>query len=123
MKSNVMEEVKRLFKPEFLNRIDEIIVFHMLQREHMKQILDIMLKDLTGRAQKQSGVAIRVSAGAKDYIMDRGYDEKYGARPLRRALQTELEDLLSDAILSGEVKKGDKVTVHLVKNALSLKTE
>ena len=123
MKSNVMEEVKRLFKPEFLNRIDEIIVFHMLQREHMKQILDIMLKDLTGRAQKQSGIAIRVSAGAKDYIMDKGYDEKYGARPLRRALQTELEDLLSDAILSGEVKKGDKVTVHLVKNALSLKTE
>lgn len=123
MKNNVMEEVKRLFKPEFLNRIDEIIVFHMLQRSHMKQILDIMMQDLTKRAETQLGITLKVTPKAKNYIMEKGYDEKYGARPLRRALQTELEDLLSDEILSGKVKKGNKVTVNLEKDALSLNVD
>lgn len=123
MKNNVMEEVKRLFKPEFLNRIDEIIVFHMLQKNHIKQIMDIMLEELTKRAETQLGITVRVTPKAKNFIMEKGYDEKYGARPLRRAMQTELEDRLADGILSGQIKKGNKVTVNLEKNTLSLHVE
>lgn len=123
MKNNVMDEVKRLFKPEFLNRIDEIIVFHMLQKSHMKEILEIMLKDLIKRAKTQLDITLKVTPKAKNYIIEQGYDDKYGARPLRRALQTELEDRLSDAILSGQAKQSTVVTVKYEKDTLSITTE
>lgn len=111
MKERVMEEVKRMFKPEFLNRIDEIIVFHQLTQEHMKKIVDIMLKSICRRTLTQMNVKLTVDDSAKEYLVEKGYDEKYGARPLRRAIQNLLEDGLAEAVLDGEVKAGDEVTV------------
>ena len=88
MKGRVMEEVKRLFKPEFLNRIDEIIVFHQLTKEHMKGIADIMLRGIEKRSKEQLGITLTVNEAAKDLLIDKGYDDKYGARPLRRTIQS-----------------------------------
>lgn len=113
MKSNVMEEVKRLFRPEFLNRIDETIVFHALNEEHMKKIVGLMCKELEERVKKQLGIELIVRDSVKKLIVEKGTDKKYGARPLRRALQNELEDRLAEAILSGEVKAGEEVIVHV----------
>ncbi len=113
MKSNVMEEVKRLFRPEFLNRIDETIVFHALSEEHMKQIVGLMCNELTERVKNQLGIKLIVRDSVKKLIVEKGTDKKYGARPLRRALQNELEDKLAEAILSGEVKAGTEVVVHI----------
>lgn len=113
MKSNVMEEVKRLFRPEFLNRIDETIVFHALNEEHMKKIVGLMCKELEERVKKQLGIALVVRDSVKKLIVEIGTDKKYGARPLRRALQNELEDRLAEAILNGEVKVGEEVIVHV----------
>lgn len=106
-----MEEVKRLFKPEFINRIDEIIVFHPLNKEHMKDIVSIMLKDIMKRTKEQMNISIIVEEDAKEYLIQKGYDEKYGARPLRRTIQNSLEDKLAEEILSGTVKNGDEVVV------------
>lgn len=111
MKDRVMEEVKRLFKPEFINRIDEIIVFHPLNKEHMKDIVYIMLKDIMKRTKEQMNISIIVEEDAKEYLIQKGYDEKYGARPLRRTIQNSLEDKLAEEILSGTVKNGDEVVV------------
>ncbi|MBS5958847.1 ATP-dependent Clp protease ATP-binding subunit [Lacrimispora xylanolytica] len=111
MKDRVMEEVKRLFKPEFINRIDEIIVFHPLNKEHMKDIVSIMLKDIMKRTKEQMNISIIVEEDAKEYLIQKGYDEKYGARPLRRTIQNSLEDKLAEEILSGTVKNGDEVVV------------
>ena len=111
MKDRVMEEVKRLFKPEFINRIDEIIVFHPLNKEHMKDIVSIMLKDIMKRTKEQMNISIIVEEDAKEYLIQKGYDEKYGARPLRRTIQNSLEDKLAEEILSGTVKDGDEVVV------------
>lgn len=111
MKDRVMEEVKRLFKPEFINRIDEIIVFHPLNKEHMKDIVSIMLKDIMKRTIEQMNISLIVEEDAKDYLIQKGYDEKYGARPLRRTIQNSLEDKLAEEILSGAVKNGDEVVV------------
>ena len=111
MKDRVMEEVKRLFKPEFINRIDEIIVFHPLNKEHMKDIVSIMLKDIMKRTIEQMNISLIVEEDAKDYLIQKGYDEKYGARPLRRTIQNSLEDKLAEEILSGTVKNGDEVVV------------
>ncbi|MBQ8804654.1 MAG: ATP-dependent Clp protease ATP-binding subunit [Tyzzerella sp.] len=115
MKSNVMEEVKRLFRPEFLNRIDETIVFHSLTEEHMKKIVGLMCKELVGRAKTQLNINLTIRDSVKQYIVKKGTDKKYGARPLRRAIQTELEDKLAEAILSGEVKAGTNVAVGVSK--------
>ena len=111
MKKGVMEEIKELFKPELLNRIDEIIVFHSLQKENMKQILNIMLNEIYDRAEKQLNIKIKVSGAAKNVIIDESFDKKYGARPLRRKLQTMIEDKLAEEILDGNVKSGDEVNI------------
>ena len=113
MKTNVMEEVKRLFRPEFLNRIDETIVFHALNEEHMKQIVGLMCNELIERVKKQLDIKLIVRDSAKKFIVEKGTDKKYGARPLRRALQNELEDKLAEAILNGDVKSGEEVVVHI----------
>ena len=111
MKGRVMEEVKRLFKPEFLNRIDEIIVFHQLTKEHMKGIADIMLRGIEKRSKEQLGITLTVNEAAKDLLIDKGYDDKYGARPLRRTIQSLLEDQIAEEILDGKLKKGVNVEV------------
>ena len=113
MKSNVMEEVKRLFRPEFLNRIDETIVFHALNEEHMKKIVGLMCNELIERVENQLGIKLIVRDSVKKFIVEKGTDKKYGARPLRRALQNELEDKLAEAILNGEVKAGTEVVVRI----------
>lgn len=111
MKGRVMEEVKRLFKPEFLNRIDEIIVFHQLTKEHMKGIADIMLRGIEKHSKEQLGITLTVNEAAKDLLIDKGYDDKYGARPLRRTIQSLLEDKMAEEILDGKLKKGVNVEV------------
>ena len=118
MKASVMEEVRRMFKPEFLNRIDEIIVFHALNKEQMKQIVTLLFKELSARCQEQMGITLKVQGSVKAHIVDSAYDVKYGARPLKRAIQTQVEDPLADALLSGEVKKGSQVTVTLRKGKI-----
>ena len=109
MKQNVMDEVKMIFRPEFLNRIDETIVFHALDKTHMKKIVTLLCRDFTKRLADQLDIHLTLRESAKNLIVEKGTDAKYGARPLRRALQTELEDRLADAILNGEVKAGDLV--------------
>ena len=118
MQSNVMDEVKRIFRPEFLNRIDDIVVFHQLNREHMKEIADIMLRTIVSRSREQMGIALTVDDSAKELLIEKGYDEKYGARPLRRTIQTYLEDKLAEAILEGAVKKDEEVLVTRENDAL-----
>ncbi|MBQ8559578.1 MAG: ATP-dependent Clp protease ATP-binding subunit [Tyzzerella sp.] len=118
MKSNVMEEVKRLFRPEFLNRIDETIVFHALTEEHMKKIVSLMCRELVNRSREQLDIKLVIRDSAKKYIVEKGTDTKYGARPLRRAMQTELEDKLAEAILNGEVSKGIEVEVGVSKKEI-----
>ncbi|MCI6885783.1 MAG: ATP-dependent Clp protease ATP-binding subunit [Lachnospiraceae bacterium] len=122
MKDRVMEEVKRLFKPEFLNRIDEIIVFHQLTQEHMKSIVDIMLRGIMKRTARQMNMTLQVSDDAKAFLVEKGYDEKYGARPLRRAIQNHLEDKLAEAVLDGVIKAGDTVQVARDGDALKFFT-
>ncbi len=111
MKSAVMEEVRRLFKPEFLNRIDEMIVFHSLTREDVSRIASIMLRDLNARCEKQMDISLVIRLSARELLVEKGYDEKYGARPLRRSIQVILEDALAEEILKGNVNKGDQVIV------------
>lgn len=115
MKSNVMDELKRTFKPEFLNRIDDIIVFHALSEANVKDITGLMLKELKNRVQTQMDIELNFTDHAKKYIFGKGYDKKYGARPLKRAIQTYVEDVLAEAMLRGDVKKGDTVTVSTKK--------
>lgn len=111
MKSKVMDEVRRIFKPEFINRIDEIIVFHMLNKERIGKIVDIMINTVNKRTLEQMKISIELDDEAKKYIVDKGYDEKYGARPLRRTIQNELEDNIAEKILEGKIKEGNKVKV------------
>ena len=111
MKSNVMEEVRHIFKPEFLNRIDEIIVFHALNKEHMKKIVTLMTRSLVKRCADQLGITLNIRDSVKKYIVEEAYDPKYGARPLRRMIQTKLEDALAEEILDGKIKAGDTVDV------------
>lgn len=111
MKSSVMEEVKRIFKPEFLNRIDETIVFRALNKDDMKKIIGIMVRDLQKRCKEQLQIDLVVREAAKESIVEKAYDRKYGARPLRRKLQDEVEDRLADALIRGEIHTGDRVIV------------
>ena len=111
MKERVMDEVKRLFKPEFLNRIDEIIVFHQLSKDHIKGIADIMLRTIGKRSKDQLGIELTVTDEAREYLIDKGYDEKYGARPLRRTIQNLVEDKMAEEMLDGGIKAGDTVQV------------
>ena len=121
MKSKVLEELKRLFKPEFLNRIDEIIVFRPISKENMAQILEIMLKNLYQRAKGEMNLGISLDKKAKSFLIEKGYDPKFGARPLKRTIQTEVEDILSEAILEGEVHPGEKVNLRVDKNGEALR--
>lgn len=118
MKSNVMEEVKRMFKPEFLNRIDDIIVFRSLSEKDVMEIAALMLKELKQRAEANLSIHISYGDTLKKYIFEKGYDKKYGARPLKRAIQTYVEDELAKEILSGRIKKGDKVSISVHENNL-----
>lgn len=121
MKGNVMEELRRTFRPEFLNRVDEIIVFHQLEEEHLKQIVDLMLKSLLGRI-KEMGINVEVTEEAKLLLVKQGYDQAYGARPLRRAIQKLLEDQLSEEMLKGNVKQGDNMLIDAEGDKLVFKS-
>ena len=123
MKSGVMDEVRRLFRPEFLNRIDEIMVFHTLGKEDIRKIVGILLKNLEARCCEQLQIDLKVSAQAKDLLADAGMDQKYGARPLKRAIQTKLEDVLSNEILEGRIHRGDTVRVGVKDSKFVFRTD
>ncbi len=118
MKSRVMDSVKELFKPEFLNRLDDIIVFRALGEEQVLDIADLMLKELKNRIFENSGIKLSYGVKLKRFIAEKGFDKKFGARPLRRAIQQYIEDPLSEMLLSGELKKGDTVSVAVPKNKI-----
>ena len=120
MKNSVMEEVRRIFKPEFLNRIDETIVFRTLNKDDMKKIVTILANDLQKRAKEQLDIDIVFRDSAKELIVEKAYDRKYGARPLKRKIQDEVEDLLSEEIIEGKIKAGDKVIISTKKREISL---
>lgn len=120
MKAGVMDEISHIFRPEFLNRIDEIIVFHSLGKEQLIQILHLLMNVLIKRAKEQMNLELEVDESVYPYILKIGYDEKYGARPLRRALQQEMEDLLADKILSGEIAPGDVVFIQVLEEKLNI---
>ncbi len=113
MKSAVMEEVKHIFKPEFLNRIDDIIVFHSLTKEHIQKIVAIMMNEISDRALDQMGIHLHTSEGVLRLLAEAGFDPVYGARPLRRAIQNKVEDLLAEEILCGRIHRGDQVRLTL----------
>lgn len=111
MKEGVLEEVKRIFKPEFINRIDELLVFHTLTKENIQEIVRILLKNLNKRTQAQMSITLEVSDAAVAYLAESGFDKDYGARPVRRSIQTKIEDQLADCLLSGEFQAGDQIGV------------
>ena len=123
MKANVMEEVKQIFRPEFLNRIDEIIVFHTLGTEEMQKIVGLMCKEVVNRAKEQLGLTLHIKDSVKKHIVEVGMDKKYGARPMRRAVQSQLEDKLAEAILNGEIHRGDYVDISFSKNEIKFLTK
>lgn len=116
MKSQVMEEVKQLFKPEFINRVDGIMVFHTLEKPQQKEIVKLLLKELSDRLSKNPGFVLNFSNKVADYVLEKGYDPQYGARPLRRAIQNELEDFLADEYLEGHIKNNDKILLDIEKD-------
>ena len=118
MKANVMSEIKLIFRPEFLNRIDEIIVFHALDKEHMKKIVGMMCKEVSKRAEEQLDIKLTIRDSVKKHIVETGTDQKYGARPLRRAVQNQLEDKLAEAILDGEITRGSEVIASISKKEI-----
>lgn len=118
MKQGVMEEVRRIFKPEFLNRIDETIVFHALTKEDMKQIVTLLVKTLVERCRTQMEIELHIRDSVKAYIVETAYDPKYGARPLRRMIQSKIEDAIAEEILAGRIKRGDRVEVGLKKKEI-----
>ena len=118
MKSNVMEEVKQLFRPEFLNRIDEIIVFHALNKEHMKKITGLMCREFAKRAKEYLQIELHIRDSVKQYIVEKGTDRKFGARPLRRAVQTYLEDTMAEEILDQHIQSGMDVDVTVAKGEI-----
>lgn len=119
MKSNVLNEIKLIFRPEFLNRIDEILVFHPLSQDEMKKIVGLMCREFAARAKEQLGIRLRIRDSVKKYIAETGMDQKYGARPLRRAVQNQLEDRLAEAILSGEIQRDSEVIVGVSKKEIN----
>ncbi len=123
MKSAVMEEVKRMFKPEFLNRIDETMVFHMLTKEDMKAVVTLLAGTLSKRCEAQMDIKLSLSAPAKTYLVDKFSDLKMGARPLKRAIQTQVEDALAEEILKKNIKPGDRVTVGVTDGKISFKVK
>jgi len=122
MKENIMSELRRTFRPEFLNRVDELIVFHPLSRDHITQIVALMVEQLNKRLQEQN-LTIKVTDAAREVLLKEGYDENYGARPLRRAIQRLLEDQLSDGLLEGKFKEGDTVVADAEDGKIVLRKE
>ena len=120
MESKIREEMKDYFRPEFLNRIDESIIFHSLEKDHLSEIVKLMTDDLIEQLEDQD-IDLRITSAALEIIADKGYDPEYGARPLSRAIQTNVEDMLSDAIISGDVKVGDRITVGVSQGELTLR--
>ncbi|MCI9447570.1 MAG: ATP-dependent Clp protease ATP-binding subunit [Lachnospiraceae bacterium] len=118
MKGSVMEEVRRIFKPEFLNRIDETIVFHALTKEDMKKIVTLMTKAFADRCKEQMGITLHITGSVKSHIVETAYEPKYGARPLRRKIQNELEDGLAEEVLAGRVKREDVVEITMNKKEI-----
>lgn len=118
MKSNVMNEIKLIFRPEFLNRIDEILVFHPLDKEQMRKIVSMMCRELARRAKDQLGIKLDIRDSVKSHIVETGTDKKNGARPLRRAVQNQLEDKLAEALLSGEITRDSEVAVGMSKKEI-----
>ena len=118
MKDSVMEEVRRLFKPEFLNRIDDIIVFHMLNKDEIKKIVGLLLKEFVNRCKTQMNIEVKIRDSVKELIAKEGFDPKYGARPLKRAIQNKIEDAMAEEILEGKIKTGDQVLVGLSKQKI-----
>jgi ATP-dependent Clp protease ATP-binding subunit ClpC len=112
MKDKVMEEVKRFFRPEFLNRLDSTIVFHQLDKPEILSIVDLMM-DLVRKELEEKQIAIEITEAAKDYLGENGFDPVLGARPLRRLIQNEVEDRLSDELLAGRIEEGDIALVDL----------
>ena len=123
MKSNVMNEIKLIFRPEFLNRIDEILVFHPLNGQQMKKIVGLMCKDLEKRAKEQLEMDLEIRDSVKKHIVETGMDKKYGARPLRRAVQNQLEDRLAEALLSGEIKRGSQIVARMSKKEIKFEAK
>lgn len=113
MKDNVLEEVRQMFRPEFLNRIDETIVFHQLTKSDMTSIIEILLKEINKRLSDQMHISLHLSEAAKEFLVEKGYDKKYGARPLKRTMQNMLEDRLAEEILEGKIKPNSEVLVDL----------
>ena len=122
MKEAVMDEIRHIFRPEFLNRIDEIIVFRSLEKEDMLAISDIILNEISKRADDQMQLHLMVTDAAKQFMIDKGFDKKYGARPLKRQIQTLLEDELAEEILTGRIKSGDRVKIDYTGEKLSFKS-
>ena len=123
MKEGVMEEVKRIFKPEFLNRIDEVIVFHSLNKQNIREIVSLLLKEFEKRCKKQMDLTVQVTGAVKSDLAEKAYDEKYGARPLKRAIQNRIEDAMTEEILEGRIKAGDTVCVKLSKGQIKFEVK
>ena len=121
MKSGVMEEVKRIFKPEFINRIDEIIVFRTLNKDDMGKIVNLLTENLSKRCREQMDITIKMSSAARKYLVDKFSNLKMGARPLKRAIQTQVEDVLAEEILKKSIVNGDSVTVTVKDDKISFK--
>ncbi len=122
MKETIMEELKRTFRPEFLNRIDEVIVFHSLMEKQVKEIVEIMVEDLEKRMKKLN-INIKVSDETIDYISNKGFDPVYGARPLERTITKMIEDQLAEEILKGSVSKDDNILIDFKEDKLVFKKE
>jgi ATP-dependent Clp protease ATP-binding subunit ClpC len=122
MKQNVMEELKKTFRPEFLNRIDDVIVFHPLKEEHLEEIVSLMVNQLRKRLVEQ-GIEFRLTDEAKRYLAKEGFDPSYGARPLRRAIQKNIEDRLSEELLRGNVARGNSVVIDVKDGKLVVEKE
>lgn len=119
MKSNVMEEVKQLFKPEFINRIDDFIVFHKLDRKELEDITSLLLSNLAKRAKKQMNIDLKFTVALRNHIVDKFSNPLMGARPLRRGIMVDIEDPLASEILSGNIEEGDTVKVSFNKGKVN----
>jgi ATP-dependent Clp protease ATP-binding subunit ClpC len=119
LKSKALEGLKRAFRPEFLNRIDQVVVFNSLSRENLREIVDLLLEHVEGRLQEQQ-IVLSVGDDVRDYLMQEGYDEEYGARPLRRAIQNHVDDALADAILNGALVPGQTATLHMKDGVIAI---
>lgn len=123
MKNNVMNEIKLIFRPEFLNRIDEIQVFHPLSEAEMKKIVGLLCSEFAKRAKEQLGIRLTIRESVKKHIVETGTDKKYGARPLRRAVQNQLEDKLAESVLTGEIQRDSDVVAGVSKKEIKFTTK